>query len=234
MAGDWIPATTELPRKREVLLLSAKTGRSRHEVVGLLLEFWIWVSNESSDGRVVGVHVDALAPLIGADTEFWRAVIDVGWLVDDPSGLIVPRSDEWITRAAKARLQKTKRQKEWRANRGNVDGRVDGRASTSPSTTEQNRTDTDPPNGGSVAKPRKRFVKPTVEEVAAYCRERKNGIDPQRFIDHYESNGWRVGRNQTPMKDWQASIRTWEKNGVQNGNGGFFSGGAAFLADGQG
>lgn len=58
---------------------------------------------------------------------------------------------------------------------------------------------------------RTRFVKPTLEEVAAYCRERGNNIDPQGFIDHYESNGWKVGK--TPMQDWKAAVRTWERNG---------------------
>lgn len=58
-------------------------------------------------------------------------------------------------------------------------------------------------------KKRKTFVKPTIEEVAAYCRERGNTIDPEAFIDHYESNGWIVGRS--PMKDWKAAVRTWEK-----------------------
>lgn len=54
------------------------------------------------------------------------------------------------------------------------------------------------------------FVKPTVEQIADYCNERKNGISPSRFYDYYESNGWLVGRNK--MKDWKASVRTWEKN----------------------
>ena len=52
-------------------------------------------------------------------------------------------------------------------------------------------------------------MKPTVEEVAEYCHERGNNIDPEAFIDHYESNGWIVGRS--PMKDWKAAVRTWEK-----------------------
>lgn len=56
---------------------------------------------------------------------------------------------------------------------------------------------------------RKVFVKPTLEEVQAYCKERKNSVDAQRFIDFYESKGWKVGTS--PMKDWKASIRTWEK-----------------------
>lgn len=60
-----------------------------------------------------------------------------------------------------------------------------------------------------VPQKEKRFRKPTLEEVKAYCEERRNSVDPQHFIDYYESNGWRVGRN--PMKDWKAAVRTWER-----------------------
>lgn len=56
----------------------------------------------------------------------------------------------------------------------------------------------------------KRFVPPTVDEVRAYCQDRQNGIDPQRFVDYYTSNGWMVGKNK--MKDWKAAVRTWEQN----------------------
>ena len=56
----------------------------------------------------------------------------------------------------------------------------------------------------------KRFVKPTVEEVAAYCTERKNGVDAERFVDFYESKGWVIGKN-SPMRDWRAAVRNWEK-----------------------
>lgn len=63
--------------------------------------------------------------------------------------------------------------------------------------------------------PVKRFVKPTLEEVTAYCEERKNGISAQQFMDFYESKGWKVG-NQS-MKDWKACVRTWEqRNKVEN------------------
>ena len=58
----------------------------------------------------------------------------------------------------------------------------------------------------------KRFIKPTLEELSEYCEERSNTVDPQRFLDYYEANGWRVGKN--PMKDWKAAIRTWEKNEI--------------------
>lgn len=55
-----------------------------------------------------------------------------------------------------------------------------------------------------------RFKKPTVEEIEKYCEERANGIDAQKFFDHYESVGWHVGKNK--MKDWKAAVRTWENN----------------------
>lgn len=54
-----------------------------------------------------------------------------------------------------------------------------------------------------------RFKKPTVEEIAEYCRERNNKVDPQLFYDFYEAKGWVVGK--TKMKDWKAAVRTWEK-----------------------
>lgn len=63
---------------------------------------------------------------------------------------------------------------------------------------------------GHPDRPIQIFTPPTAEEVATYCRERKNTIDAQRFVDHYTSNGWRVGR--TAMRNWKAAVRTWEKN----------------------
>ena len=56
---------------------------------------------------------------------------------------------------------------------------------------------------------RTRFTPPTVDEVSAYCKERKNTVDAQRFVDFYASKGWKVGNQ--PMKDWKAAVRTWEQ-----------------------
>jgi hypothetical protein len=56
---------------------------------------------------------------------------------------------------------------------------------------------------------RARFAPPSVEEVAEYCHERGNSVDPAQFVDFYASKGWKVGRE--PMKDWKAAVRTWEQ-----------------------
>lgn len=61
----------------------------------------------------------------------------------------------------------------------------------------------------------KRFTPPTLDEVRAYCKERKNNVDPDRFFNYYTSNGWKVGKN--PMKDWKAAVRTWERGSGYSG-----------------
>lgn len=59
------------------------------------------------------------------------------------------------------------------------------------------------------SKPPRRFTPPTVEQVQAYCKERGNAVDPERFVDFYTAKGWRVGNQQ--MQDWKAAVRTWEQ-----------------------
>lgn len=53
----------------------------------------------------------------------------------------------------------------------------------------------------------KRFTPPTKDEIEIFCLENGLSIDVNRFINHYESNGWMVGKNK--MKNWQATVRNW-------------------------
>lgn len=55
----------------------------------------------------------------------------------------------------------------------------------------------------------RRFTPPTLSQISAYCAERKNKVDPERFYNFYASKGWMVGKNK--MVDWKAAVRTWEK-----------------------
>jgi hypothetical protein len=54
-----------------------------------------------------------------------------------------------------------------------------------------------------------RFQKPSLDDIRAYCISRANNVDPEQFFNFYESKGWMVGKS--PMKDWRAAVRTWEK-----------------------
>ena len=71
-------------------------------------------------------------------------------------------------------------------------------------------------SSASTTTKRKRFEKPTLSEIKAYCIERGNKVDAQHFFDYYESNGWKVGKNS--MKNWQAAIRTWERSEYRKSN----------------
>jgi hypothetical protein len=56
--------------------------------------------------------------------------------------------------------------------------------------------------------PTSTFKPPTIDEVKAYCTERNNKVDPEKWHDHYTANGWMVGK--TKMRDWKGAVRTWE------------------------
>ena len=86
----------------------------------------------------------------------------------------------------------------------NVNVNVNDKERDTPSTTNDNTVIA---NDNRVIN--KRFAPPSLEEVRAYCMERNNNVDPEAFMDFYASKGWKVG-NQT-MKDWKASVRTWER-----------------------
>lgn len=66
-----------------------------------------------------------------------------------------------------------------------------------------NNTHNNTPNNSSS-------THPTVDMVRAYCEERHNSVDPERFVDFYTANGWKVGKNS--MKDWKACVRNWERS----------------------
>lgn len=87
-----------------------------------------------------------------------------------------------------------------------------------PAFQQETTTTTGNQNHGTVEKSHtQRFLKPTVEQIQDYCKERGNSIDAQYFFDYYESKGWLVGR--TPMKSWQAAVRTWERNESSRSSG---------------
>ena len=69
-----------------------------------------------------------------------------------------------------------------------------------------------------VNKKRIIFKPPTIEEIKDYCIERQNKVNAEKFISHYEANGWMVGKNK--MKDWKAAVRTWEQNEQYGTNSG--------------
>ena len=93
-----------------------------------------------------------------------------------------------------------------------MDNPTDSRTDTNKNIKNDKNVKNDKNNKNNI----KRFVKPTFEEVDTYCCQRNNSVDAQAFIDFYESKGWKVGN--TPMKDWKAAVRTWERGNQRSAN----------------
>ncbi len=64
------------------------------------------------------------------------------------------------------------------------------------------------PTTTTTTRARARFVKPSVEEVAAYIRAKGYTFDADRFWNYYESKGWKIGNNS--MASWRAACVTWQ------------------------
>lgn len=64
----------------------------------------------------------------------------------------------------------------------------------------------------SRGKREKQFIPPTLDEVRAYCLERKNNVDPERFFDYFDASGW-VDSEGKKVRNWKQKVITWESNG---------------------
>jgi len=64
--------------------------------------------------------------------------------------------------------------------------------------------------------------RPTAEEIRAYCKEKGYAIDAEHFLNYYEANGWKVGKN--PMKSWKATLANWAARDKASGRGTMYAG----------
>jgi hypothetical protein len=190
-------------------------------VRGLLETMWDCAHECGNPVLGISVDIEAAAKWPGSAGTFAAAVIDCG-LVDEILNGRYRIHDYWDHAPDYVRKRR-QREMERERNGAEMETTADNggqRRTTAPNIItpapapapiEELKSKTHSKSGANESRrPSKRFQPPPVEEVQAYCLERGNGIDAQQFIDHYTSNGWRVGRN--PMKDWLAAVRTWERN----------------------
>nr|DAX17819.1 MAG TPA: hypothetical protein [Caudoviricetes sp.] len=173
------------------LLNDAEFGR----LIRVLLEY-------SRDGRV--------APLGGREQLLWPRVKLQEDRFQSSYEELTDKRSEAGKRGASARWQSDG--KNGKATNAIASNGKNGYTETKTKT--ETETKSIPPIGGNredakASSTRARFSPPAVSEVEAYCRERRNDVDPQRFVDFYASKGWKVGAQ--PMRDWKAAVRTWEQ-----------------------
>lgn len=234
----WIESHTSLDKHHKVIRLRLAMRWSKNETIGFLHRFWWTVLEVSPSGDITALSSpEVMAEMLDMPADVLARALKVMEDPDPKVAFLDRRGDrllvhDWLDYAGRY-LSESR----YKRNPGKMEEirHVHGQSTDSPRNVHDTNQPTkpknkrladqlndvgpehrmppkDPPNIDATRATLKRFVKPTVEEVAAYCQERRNGINPQKFIDSNDAKGWVVGKNQSPMKDWKAAIRTWESN----------------------
>jgi hypothetical protein len=59
------------------------------------------------------------------------------------------------------------------------------------------------------------FIPPTLEQIKAYCLERENSVDAERFFDFFDASDW-VDSKGNKVRNWKQKVITWESNNNNN------------------
>ena len=130
---------------------------------------------------------------------FRRVIIRYGLYGTEPTGLTEIEDMAWGIIKDLIDQQLHRRE----VNRANRTGKK-----AEPAAEKKPDPETPAPDPKPEKKPKsEKFVKPTAEEITAFCEEKGIKINVKKFILHYESNGWRVGK--APMKSWKATVQKW-------------------------
>lgn len=219
MAGDWIKVENTTPSKPEIDAIAEQLKVPVNEVIGGLVRLWIWADQQTIDGNAVSVTKTAIDRHSGVTGLADAMLLDhIHWLeINASGGFSFPNFNRHNGQTAKQRALTAKRVQAKRKRSCND-------ASVTQALPEKRREENirTPivPFGDECAKKKSeiksrnksgKFKRPNLLDVTAYCLERKNGINPQEFLDHYDACGWRYGTGTgKPIQDWQAAVRTWE------------------------
>jgi hypothetical protein len=206
MAGDWIKVQTCTPDKPEVHLIAERLGIDPDAVTGKLIRIWCWADQQTVDGNARSVTKTLLDRVTGV-TGFAETLLQVGWLQETSTGFCFPNFDRHNGNSAKTRASVAKRVEKHRKSPVDVKPKCNAETVTSALPEKRREEKREIQTQDAVASKVVRFTKPTVQQVVDYVIEISATVDAKEFIDYYESNGWKVGRN--AMKDWRATVRQW-------------------------
>ena len=156
--------------------------------------------------------------------DFHEAVIMKGYEDDEPSDEASPlRSKRQLSDEARAKMANGGKKYRPSIDESKVEeGKKEGTSKVDPQKSKVNGGDN---RGGKAPKTirqedleregekARRFSPPSLQEVKDEVERLGYAIDPERFIAHYESNGWMIGKNK--MKSWKSALVTWHKRQIE-------------------
>ena len=199
----WLELDDGIWEHHKTAKLCAALKISEVQCVGHLISLWHFVlRNAWRDANLEAWGEDGIekaARWYGKKGEFIKETRNCG-IID---GFF---SHGWMERAGRLVYDRLRKEAERAGTVHKLSRTKSGLSmATVPNSTVPNRTEEK--NTTSVSA-KAATARPTFEQVTAYCAERGGKVNPDKWFAHYESNGWRVGKN--PMKDWKAAVRTWE------------------------
>lgn len=234
---SWIKVRVVLPREPRVMRLAMLLGVSRHEALGLLVEWFCWLDGVTEDGRtgLTEAQIDELffcnaKSVTGRNAEkcnFCNAMQKIGWLsVDENGEIFAVNYEENNGESAKKRAQTAKRVSNKRkrdCNAKSVTG-CNGKSVTREDKRreEYNSKETSSLNTTVCVEnevTERRAGKPlpeTAEEVEQFMKAQAIcGLKGEElsacasgFFDDMEACGW-TARNGAPLFDWHAAARKY-------------------------
>lgn len=212
----WIESHQTLRDHPKLSDLAHRLGISKAQAIGHLQMLWWWCINYAQDGdisRFTPIQIAAACDWGGDPETLIQHLTASGFIDSEPL-----RVHDWLDFCGdliKKRLE-YKKAKYRRTKRLGKSLRKPEISQLTVTIPDRNQTVTEPTRN-NVAHSPKVFSKPTPQEVTDYAKTIGLTFDGSRFVDYYEANGWKVGRN--AMKSWQAAVRTWKSNGFSTGNG---------------
>lgn len=211
----WIEFHTALRDHWKIHRLAESLGVSYPQALGSISLLWLWLVTNAPDGNVT-LFTDAelaRAAQLSPQIPVKKVLQDCELL--DQNG----RVHDWSKHGLKFLKSQKLRVKKHRERKRDSNVTVTDQGNVTVTATLPNHTIPNLTEGERETRTREYcpppFSKPTLAEVKAYCLERLSPVDPDHWYAHYEANGWKVGTN--PMLDWQAAVRSWETNKIENG-----------------
>jgi hypothetical protein len=213
MSGDWIKFEIATPDKPEIWTLASSLEIDPDAVVGKMLRIWAWFDQHTEKGNAASVTKLLLDRTVGV-TGFCNAVIGCGWMLEADNMISLPNFDRHNGKTAKNRAVTAKRVAAHKA-KSNAVGNAEVTLTPLPKEEKRREEKSNTTTQGDKP-PAPKFTKPTLDQLITEFSGRVANPEGEAktFLGHYESNGWKVGRN--PMKSWQHAVTNWISRGTTN------------------
>jgi hypothetical protein len=161
---DWIKIEHTTPRKEEVIRIAGILKINPYEVVGRLIELWIWADQNTKTGRTFVQDMSAIDHLTGKEG-FGQAMLTAGWLTVVDDGFEFPNFMRHNGKSAKKRADDARSKKSSREINRTKFGQM---SEDEHDVTTQSSSSTSTSSNSSNVEERKIGEKPnTIEQMAA-------------------------------------------------------------------